>query len=89
MNVVVLKGQEQGMGAPQRKDPYTMEVDRRRNCYTYRGFGHMARYCRNWGQKGRVVDGRRLEYRERNIDVIERECGQTWTRVRIRTDIGQ
>jgi len=47
-NAVVVRGQEQGMGAP-RKDPYAMEVDRRRNCYACRGFGHMACHCRNWG----------------------------------------
>jgi len=38
-----------------------MEVDRRRNCYACRGFGHMTHYCRN-RRKGRVVEGRRLEY---------------------------
>ena len=48
------------MRAP-RKDPYTMEVDRRRNCYTCGGFGYMARHCRNWG-RGRVMEGRRVEY---------------------------
>jgi len=48
------------MGAP-RRDPYAMEVDRRRNCYTCGGFGHMAQHCRNWG-RGRVAEGRRLEY---------------------------
>ena len=26
---------------------YAMEIDRERNCYTCRGFGHMARHCRN------------------------------------------
>ena len=24
-----------------------MEIDRGRNCYARRGFGHMAHYCRN------------------------------------------
>jgi len=42
INAVVVRGeQEQGMGAP-RRDPYVMEVDRRRNCYACGGFGHMA-----------------------------------------------
>ena len=42
-NIVVIRNQGQGqrMG-PLRRDSYTMEVDRGRNCYTYRGFGHMA-----------------------------------------------
>ena len=47
-----------------RKDLYAMEVDRGRNCYTCREFGHMAHYCENWG-KGRVADRRRLEYKGR------------------------
>jgi len=43
-----------------------MEVDRRRNCYTCRGFRHMAHHCRNQRQRERVAEGRRLEYgRER------------------------
>jgi len=37
-----------------------MEVDRGRNCYTCRGFGHLAHHCRNQG--GRVVEERRMEY---------------------------
>ena len=61
-NVVVVRGQGQGMGAP-RRDPYVMEVDRRRNCYTCGGFGHMARHCRNQGQRRRMMEGRRVEYR--------------------------
>jgi len=40
-NAVVVKGQGQRIGAP-RRDPYAIEVDRERNCYAYRGFGHMA-----------------------------------------------
>jgi len=38
-----------------------MEVDRGRNCYACRGFGHMARHCRNRG-RGRPMDGRRVKY---------------------------
>jgi len=43
MNTVVVRGQRQGqiIGVP-RRDPYTIEVDRRRNCYACRGFKHMA-----------------------------------------------
>ena len=52
------------MGAP-RRNPYTIEVDRGRNCYACRGFGHMARHYRNRG-RGRVIERRRVEYgRER------------------------
>jgi len=49
------------MEASLRRDPYAMEVDRKRNCYACRGFGHMARHCRNQG-RGRVADRKRLEY---------------------------
>ena len=38
-----------------------MEVDRRRNCYACRGFGHMAYHCRN-RERGRAMEGRRVEY---------------------------
>ena len=40
-NPVVVRGQRQGMEAP-RRDLYTMEVNRRRNYYDYRGFRHIA-----------------------------------------------
>jgi len=48
-NAVVVRGQGPGqdVGVPPRWDPYVMEVDRGRNCYTCGGFGHMACYCRN------------------------------------------
>ena len=45
-NAVVMREQGQGMGVS-RKDPYVMEVDRGRNCYTCGGFRHMAQHCRN------------------------------------------
>jgi len=47
MNMVIVREQEQGMEMLPRRDPYAMEVDRRRNCYACRGFGHMAYHCRN------------------------------------------
>ena len=49
------------MGVSQRRDPYTIEVVRRRNCYTCRGFEHIAHHCRNRG-RGRVIEGRRVKY---------------------------
>jgi len=60
MNVVVVRGQRQGIGAP-RRDSYIMEVDRGRNCYACGGFGHMACYCRN-RERERAMKGRRVEY---------------------------
>jgi len=63
-NAVVVREQGQGMGVP-RRDPYAMEVDRGRNCYTCGEFRYMAQHCRNKGQRGRVAEGRRIEYGER------------------------
>jgi len=66
MNAVVLRGLEQSVGVSPRWDPYAMEVDRGRNYYACRGFGHMVCHCRNWG--GRVAENRRLEYRGGRIE---------------------
>jgi len=40
-NVVVVRGQEQKIGAPKR-DPYVIEVDKGRNCYACGKFKHIA-----------------------------------------------
>jgi len=69
-NAVVVKEQRQGMGIPPRWDPFAMDIDRGRNCYTCGGFGHMARHCRNRGQRGRVADNRRVEYGGGRIEEI-------------------
>ena len=68
-NVVVVRGQEQSMGVPSRWDPYTMEIDRGRNCYTCGGFGHMAHHCRN-RRRGRAMEERRVEYERERIEEI-------------------
>ena len=72
MNAVVVRGSVQGqsMGAPPRRDPFAMEIDRGRNCFACRGFGHMTRHCRNWGQRGRIADNRRVEYEGGRIEEI-------------------
>ena len=71
-NVVVVRGSGAGVGqnigAPPKRDPYIMEVDHGRNCYVCGRFGHMAHHCRNRGQRGRVAEGRRLEYRRGGIE---------------------
>ena len=71
-NVVVVRGSGQGqsMGAPPRRDPFAMEIDRGRNCFACRGFGHMVCHCRNWGQRGRIADNRRVEYGGGRIEEI-------------------
>ena len=71
-NAVVVRGSGSGqnMRAPLRRNPYAMEIDRGRNCYACRGFGHMARYCRNRGQRGRVAENRRMEYGGGRIEKI-------------------
>jgi len=69
-NAVVVRGQGQGAGVPPRRDLFAMDIDRGRNCYACGGFGHMARHCRNRGQRGRVVEGRRLEYGGGRIEGI-------------------
>ena len=42
MNVVIMRGQGQEIGAAPRKDLYIIEVDRGRNCYICGGFRHMV-----------------------------------------------
>jgi len=68
-NTVVVRGagQGQGMGVPPKWDPYAMEVDRGRNCYTCGGFGNMACHCRN---KGRVMQEKRVEYSGGRIEEV-------------------
>ena len=70
-NVVVVRGQGQGQsaGAPPRRDPFAMEIDRGRNCYACGGFGHMACNCRNKGRMVRRVKIGRGRF-EGNIEQI-------------------
>ena len=71
MNAVVVRGQGQGVGIPPRWNPFAMEIDRGRNCFACRGFRHIACHCRNYGQRGRVVDNRRVEYGGGRIEEIK------------------
>jgi len=71
-NVMVLRGLGVGQsaGIPPRRDPFAMKIDQGRNCYACRRFGHMARHCRNWGQRRRVGENRRVEYGGGRIEEI-------------------
>ena len=49
-NTVVVRNSLQRQGEKEeeiRRDPYVMDVDKRRNCYSYGEFGYLARNCRN------------------------------------------
>jgi len=46
-----------------------MEIDRGRNCYACRNFGHMACHCKNRG-RGRLMEGRWVEYSGGRIEEI-------------------
>jgi len=63
-NIVVvrnfLQGQE-GRSKEMKKDPYVMDVDRERNCYSCRGFSHLAQNYESWRIIGQE---RRVEYRD-------------------------
>ena len=60
-------------------NPYTIEVDKGRNCYACRGFGHMVHYYRN-RRRGRIEQGRRVEYEggrfERNYEYSDNLKGE-------------
>ena len=50
---------------------YAMEVDQGRNYYNCKGFGHIAKYCRDWEFVGKK---RRVEYGDNcNIDNLKEE----------------
>ena len=68
-NTVVIRGSGPSMRVSLRWDPYVMEVDRERNCYTCEGFGHMACHYRNRG-RGRPIEGKRVEYGGGRIEEI-------------------
>ena len=69
-NMMIVRGQGQGMEISPRRDPYAMEIDRERNFYACEGFGYIACHCRNQGQRERVAKERRLEYGGGRIEGI-------------------
>jgi len=61
MDIVIVCPQQR-IGFAQR-NLYAINVDRGRNCYACREFGHIAWHCRSRGVWNRIGEGRRLEYR--------------------------
>jgi len=66
-NAVVTRNLGRQMRSP-RRDIYTIDIDRGRNCYSCGGFGHMAHYCRN---RRIIGEKRRITYRQ--IDNLKGE----------------
>ena len=60
MNVVMMCPQQRVRFA--QRNPYAMNVDRKegRNCYNCGGFRHIAKHCKNKGN--RIGEERRLKY---------------------------
>ena len=44
-----------------KRDFYVMDVNKRRNCYSYEGFDYLTRNYRNWRLVGQA---RRIEHRD-------------------------
>jgi len=68
---VAMATPQQRAGFPQR-NPYAMDVDRRKNqnYYACGGFGHLARNCRNRG-----IMNRRMEVDQNSNSNLNREGG--------------
>ena len=45
MNTVVVRDFLQEQEERIRRDPYTMDIDKGRNCYSFREFGYLVRNC--------------------------------------------
>ena len=52
-------------------NPYAMEVDRRRNCYTCGGVGHRACHCIKWGQRSRMEYGEGIKENYEHSDNLK------------------
>jgi len=54
-----------------RRDPYIVNVDRGRNCYSCGSFGHLGQNCRSWeiiGQRRRMEYGNNLNMEQNNLN---------------------
>jgi len=58
MNAVVVRNPLQGQ-EEMRRNSYIMDIDKEKNCYNCRRFGHFVRNYRNWDI---VSQERRIEY---------------------------
>ena len=55
-------------------NPYTMNINRGRNCYNCGGFEHITRYCREYKNQRRIGWKRRMNYEDnRNTSNLNRE----------------
>ena len=69
INTVVVRNPlqvQESKGKKIRRNPYVIEMNRGRNCYSCRSFGYLARNCKN---RGRIRQKRRIEYRD-NMNTI-------------------
>ena len=74
-NIVVVRNLLQGQGERKggiKRDSYTIDVDRGRNCYSCGGFGHLIQNYIRWriiGQGGRIE----YEDNQNTINYLNRE----------------
>ena len=62
---------QQQAGFVLRYDPYTIDIDQKRNCYSCGGFGYLAKNYRNWG----IIGLERLKY-EDNLNLANNLNGK-------------
>ena len=77
INIVIVRNpvQEQRVGFIPRWDPYIIKIDLEKNCYNYRRFEHLARYCRNQRIMGK---GRRIELEDNKYLKEEGDQNLDW-----------
>ena len=58
-NITIVNLQQQQAEFMLRCDLYTIEINRGRNCYNYKEFRYIMKYCRNLLQKSKVYRTRK------------------------------
>jgi len=59
-NVIIINSQQQQIGFVPRYNPYTIEIDYEKDCYSCRGFGYIAK---NYKNRRIVEQGKRINYK--------------------------